>query len=165
MTKRPTSGTPMGSAGHWPVPSGDSPLGIGNARELFHASIGNADFLPVPSGQWPDGTGGSPVPPALVLEFGLTRIFHQSDDSGFAVTRTGKRIPVTASGATFSRRGHTPPYPRCLSACRGQHSVQLSRCPTPPPPVGRSPDTDSCWRAAAARGACCATPPPQSSRA
>ncbi|MEO6034597.1 MAG: hypothetical protein ABIQ35_05025 [Verrucomicrobiota bacterium] len=66
-----TTATPMGSTGHRPVPSGDPPLGIGRSHELYRASVSNGDLLPVPSGQWPDGTGGSPVLPISISEFGL----------------------------------------------------------------------------------------------
>ena len=52
-----------GSTGHWPVPSGDSPLGTGNGSRLFRACFASANLLPVPSGQWPDGTGESPELP------------------------------------------------------------------------------------------------------
>ena len=62
---------PVDSTGHWPVSSGDPPLGTGTARELFHASVATANVLPVPSGQWPDGTGGSPMPPISISEFGF----------------------------------------------------------------------------------------------
>src|ERR1019366_7645054 len=60
-----------GSTGHWPVPSGDPPLGTGKAPGVFRASVFSANVLSLPSGQWPDGTGGSPVPPFPVSEFGL----------------------------------------------------------------------------------------------
>ncbi len=55
--------TPAGSRGHWPVPSGDPPLGTGKAHDLFYTLVSSSNVLPVPSGQWPDGTGGSPVLP------------------------------------------------------------------------------------------------------
>ena len=61
----------VGSTGHWPVPSGDPPLGTGRAPELSQASVSTANVPPVPSGQWPDGTGGSPVLPVSISAFGL----------------------------------------------------------------------------------------------
>ena len=60
-----------GSTGHWPVPSGDPPLGTGKTIELFRAPVFSASVLSLPSGQWPDGTGGSPVPPVPISEFEL----------------------------------------------------------------------------------------------
>src|ERR1017187_2343153 len=66
--------TPMGGTGHWPVPSGDPPLGMGNACERFCAAVAGINVLPVPSGQWPSGTGGSPVLPRPTSEFGLNAI-------------------------------------------------------------------------------------------
>ena len=63
--------TPSGSTGHWPVPSGAPPLGMGKSPDVFRASVTSANLLPVPSGQWPDGTGGSPVPPIPTSEFGF----------------------------------------------------------------------------------------------
>ena len=62
----------VGSTGHWPVPGGDPPLGREQTPELFRTLLGNMSRLPVPSGPWPDGTGGSPVPPNSISEFGLT---------------------------------------------------------------------------------------------
>lgn len=56
------------------MPSGDSPLGTGMAGELSHASFTSSGVLPIPSGQWPDGTGGSPVLPIPISEFGLNRL-------------------------------------------------------------------------------------------
>ena len=38
--------TPLGSTGHWPVPSGDSPLGTERSNELFRASVANATSSP-----------------------------------------------------------------------------------------------------------------------
>ena len=60
---------PAGSTGHRPVPGGDSPPGMEQAREQFGASVFSSHILPVPSGHWPDGTGESPVPPILTSEF------------------------------------------------------------------------------------------------
>ena len=42
---------PTGSTGHWPVPSGDPPLGTGRESELFRAAVFNVSRLPLPSGQ------------------------------------------------------------------------------------------------------------------
>src|ERR1035437_3820465 len=91
--------TPTGSTGHWPVPSGDPPLGMGKAHELFRASVSSASLLPVPSGQpcviwpatltslgwriitqgqWPDSTAPKAfgaVPPIPTSEFGIYRQF------------------------------------------------------------------------------------------
>src|ERR1017187_9286448 len=61
----------VGSTGHWPVPSGDPPLGTGKAPGIFRASVFSASVRSLPSGQWPDGTGGSPVLPIPISEFGL----------------------------------------------------------------------------------------------
>ena len=61
----------VGSTGHWPVPSGDPPLGTPAALALFAARFFRVQVLAVPSGQWPDGTGGSPVLPIPTSEFGL----------------------------------------------------------------------------------------------
>src|ERR1019366_3002743 len=61
----------VGGTGHRPVPSGDPPLGTGQARGIFRASVFSASVRSLPSGQWPDGTGGSPVPPIPISEFGL----------------------------------------------------------------------------------------------
>ncbi len=63
--------TPMGSTGRWPLPSGDSPLGTGEACELARAFFSSANILPIPSTQWPDGTGGSPVLPMAASVFGF----------------------------------------------------------------------------------------------
>lgn len=38
--------TLAGSTGHWPVPSGDPPLGTGKACECLPASLAMAGFLP-----------------------------------------------------------------------------------------------------------------------
>jgi hypothetical protein len=63
------------------VPSGDPPLGMATAHELFRALVSNANLLPVPSGQWPDGTGGSPVLPLSTSEFGLMQFIRSRADS------------------------------------------------------------------------------------
>ena len=60
---------PPGSTGHWPVPSGDPPLGTGSAHKLFPAPLAKGGVPVVPSGKWPDGTGGSPVLPFATSEF------------------------------------------------------------------------------------------------
>src|SRR5438093_642589 len=57
------AGNCMGSTGHWPVPSGDSPDGMGrtpptNDEDLLHGAA-----LLIPVGGSPTGTGGSPVLP------------------------------------------------------------------------------------------------------
>jgi ATP-dependent helicase HepA len=64
---------PLGGTGHWPVPSGDPPLGTGSALELFWTVIPMTSARSVPSGESPDGTGGSPVPPCSISEFGLSQ--------------------------------------------------------------------------------------------
>ena len=66
-----------GSTGHWPVPSGDSPFGTGEAAELFRASVGKGHRAPIPSGQWPDGTGESPVLPIPIAEFSFKQELRQ----------------------------------------------------------------------------------------
>ena len=53
------------------MPSGDPPLGTGKAPGIFRASVFSASVLSLPSGQWPDDTGGSPVPPIPISEFGF----------------------------------------------------------------------------------------------
>jgi hypothetical protein len=101
----------MGSTGHWPVPSGDPPLGTGKAPKLFRLSVFSARVPPVPSGQWPDGTGGSPVPPIPVSDFGFIRprrrprsrnrnrncFFEDEDEDDLAA----KPIPVSTFGFGF----------------------------------------------------------------
>src|SRR5438093_6114433 len=53
----------LGSTGHWPVPSGDSPDGTGRASPANPGGQLRAAALLVPVGGSPTGTGGSPVPP------------------------------------------------------------------------------------------------------
>ena len=50
----------MGSTGDPPVPSGDSPLGMGESQEQAVA-IGGSEVAAVSSGQWPDDTGSRRV--------------------------------------------------------------------------------------------------------
>ncbi len=52
----------MGGTGDPPVPSGDSPLGMGDTRKQT-VNSGIEKIVSIPSGQWPDGTGESPVLP------------------------------------------------------------------------------------------------------
>ena len=108
----------MGSTGHWPVPSGDPPLGTGTAPELFHMSVAGANVLPVPSGQWPDGTGGSPVLPFSTSEFGINRSFigqsHANTDGKKSRISTPARVSPGTATAALKRlpgklRGKTPP--------------------------------------------------------
>ena len=55
LTRIPKQRRPSrGSTGHWPVPSGDPPLGTGKAPGIFRASVFSASVLSLPSGQWPD---------------------------------------------------------------------------------------------------------------
>ncbi len=62
----------VGSPGHWPVPGGDPPLGMGKASGLFRAPVFSANVLPVPSGQWSRSErDGSPVPPSSASAFGI----------------------------------------------------------------------------------------------
>ena len=61
----------LGSTGHWPVPSGDPPLGTGKPSALFRVPVSVPTSALVPSGQWPHGTGGSPVLPLPTSEFGF----------------------------------------------------------------------------------------------
>ena len=61
----------MGGTGDPPVPSGDSPLGMGGRNKLFRTRTFLGTPAVIPSGQWPDGTGQWPVPPALTSAFGL----------------------------------------------------------------------------------------------
>src|SRR5213593_1605031 len=53
----------LGSTGHWPVPSGDSPDGMGSASAANKDSLLLGSALLVPVGGSPTGTGGSPVLP------------------------------------------------------------------------------------------------------
>ena len=66
----------LGSKGHWPVPSGDSPDGMGRApvlQSVSPVSKGNTPVIPV--GGSPTGTGESPVPPkyfAVLVQYPAT---------------------------------------------------------------------------------------------
>src|SRR5436309_7530944 len=53
----------LGSTGHWPVPSGDSPDGMGRASPANEDSLILGAALLVPVGGSPTGTGVSPVLP------------------------------------------------------------------------------------------------------
>src|SRR5213593_786795 len=53
----------LGSTGHWPVPSGDSPDGMVSASAANKDSLLLGSALLVPVGGSPTGTGGSPVLP------------------------------------------------------------------------------------------------------
>jgi hypothetical protein len=44
---------------------------MGKAPQFSCAPVSDINGLSVPSGQWPDGTGGSPVLPIPVSEFGF----------------------------------------------------------------------------------------------
>ena len=68
--------TQLGGGGHWPVLSGDSPLGTERAPELFRTAVFMANAGSVPSGGSPDSTGGSPVPPDSTSEFGIIEGWH-----------------------------------------------------------------------------------------
>src|SRR5213594_3203840 len=57
----------LGSTGHWPVPSGDSPDGMGRASPANEDSLILGAALLVPVGGSPTGTGGSPVPPIFQI--------------------------------------------------------------------------------------------------
>src|SRR5206468_7911851 len=53
----------LGSTGHWPVPSGDSPDGMGSASAANKDSLLLGSALLVPVGGSPTGTGESPMLP------------------------------------------------------------------------------------------------------
>src|SRR6059036_2915975 len=53
----------LGSTGHWPVPSGDSPDGMGRTSPASEDSLILGAALLVPVGGSPTGTGVSPVLP------------------------------------------------------------------------------------------------------
>ena len=53
----------LGSTGHWPVPSGDSPDGMGRASPTNEDGLLLGATTLVPVGGSPTGTGGSPVLP------------------------------------------------------------------------------------------------------
>src|SRR5437867_12748187 len=57
----------LGSTGHWPVPSGDSPDGMGSASAANKDSLLLGSALLVPVGGSPAGTGGSPVLPIFQI--------------------------------------------------------------------------------------------------
>src|SRR5207249_9288834 len=73
----------LGSTGHWPVPSGDSPDGTGRASPTNEIGLllGVATLVPV--GGSPTGTGGSPVPPIF-----QTRSEGEGRGEGEAAART-----------------------------------------------------------------------------
>src|SRR5213594_3392616 len=53
----------LGSTGHWPVPSGDSPDGMGRTPPTNDEDLLRGAALLIPVGGSPTGTGGSPVLP------------------------------------------------------------------------------------------------------
>jgi transposase-like protein len=61
----------------------------------------------------------------------LARKFHHRGDLSFWEAGAEGNGAKEAKTGIFSTRGHTPPNPRCWSACRGQHSIMFNRCPTP----------------------------------
>src|SRR5881397_679105 len=92
-------GNCVGSTGHWPVPSGDSPDGMGSASAANKDSLLLGSALLVPVGGSPTGTGGSPVLP----------IFQTRSKSvaGNCMGSTG-HWPVP-SGDSPDGMGRTPP--------------------------------------------------------
>ena len=90
---------PPGSTGNLPVPRGDPPRGTGRRARYFLCALGPGDVPALPSGQWPSGTGGSPVPPSSISEFGFNgrwRGTGRNSDAclganGEAVPRAGPR--------------------------------------------------------------------------
>ncbi|MEO7298633.1 MAG: mechanosensitive ion channel family protein [Verrucomicrobiota bacterium] len=71
----------VGSTGHWPVPSGDSPLGTREEGKLFDAPFSHADVPPISFGQWPDDTSGSPVPLIPASEFRRKQLWSKLHSS------------------------------------------------------------------------------------
>jgi len=53
----------LGSTGHWPVPSGDSPDGTGRASPADDDGLLVWAAAPVPVGGSPTGAGQWPAPP------------------------------------------------------------------------------------------------------
>ncbi|MEO5804826.1 MAG: M81 family metallopeptidase [Verrucomicrobiota bacterium] len=58
----------MGSTGHWPVPSGDSPDGMGRKPQNRTSDDLLMNASPVPVGESPTGRSGSPVLPTVLVE-------------------------------------------------------------------------------------------------
>src|SRR5213593_3654175 len=90
----------LGSTGHWPVPSGDSPDGMGSASAANKDSLLLGSALLVPVGGSPTGTGGSPVLP--IFQTGSKRVCP----GGVLLGRPGLGVPSpgTLSGLSPESR-------------------------------------------------------------
>ena len=66
---------PTGSTGHWPVPSGDPPLGARKAQELFRASVSSSNVLPFRPASGRRAQAGR-LCCLLTSEFGLSGFPH-----------------------------------------------------------------------------------------
>lgn len=70
---RDKTAKPTGSTGHWPVPSGDSPDGMGWTPFRMRTRVFAGDVRSLPVGGSPTVTGGSPVPPIFENTFPTAR--------------------------------------------------------------------------------------------
>src|SRR6059036_1513839 len=87
----------LGSTGHWPVPSGDSPDGMGSTSPASKDEPILGTALLVPVGGSPTGTGGSPVLPRCSARrrHGASQNAALLQDPGQEVgqSRGGKKTP------------------------------------------------------------------------
>src|SRR5213593_1737524 len=92
----------LGSTGHWPVPSGDSPDGMGSASAANKESLLLGSALLVPVGGSPTGTGGSPVLP----------IFQTRSQSCGRLARSPAAKPVDSLPQESPDDDHSPSLAR-----------------------------------------------------
>jgi len=105
------SGNPcLGSTGHWPVPPGDSPGGMGSAPRSNKKGPFESSGLGLPVGESPTGTGGSPVLPIF-----RTRSQPRAGGAPMAVLNTfaytcGFSLCAAAAGARTTSIDLAPKY-------------------------------------------------------
>ncbi|MBI4658755.1 MAG: nitroreductase family protein [Verrucomicrobia bacterium] len=76
LLKRVFETPALGSTGHWPVPSGDSPDGIVRRPQPISTHPFPGHQLPVPVGESPTGAGESPAQPTFQTRTNTTRPFY-----------------------------------------------------------------------------------------
>ena len=122
-----TAGSVLRSTGHWPVPSGDSPDGIGvTAAANRRNALG-----PVPVRGSPTGAGGSPAPPMKAkrnhdtsMRLDVNTEFAWDADYLYFTVR--EPFPTKKTGASLVFGRVTAQQPLIIESQMGEHGVIFS---------------------------------------
>src|SRR5439155_8421602 len=122
-----TAGSVLGSTGHWPVPSRDSPDGIGvTAAATRRNTLG---LVPVDGS--PTGAGGSPAPPTKAKRNQNTSIRLDVNtefawDADYLYFTVRQPFPTKKTGASLVFGRVTAQQPLIIESQMGENGVIFS---------------------------------------